>query len=144
VIGISASFIMMGSVWLLDWKLKVDDPLGAVSVHGACGLWGLLCVGIFADGSYGGVTGCIVGSGWQLLAQFIAVLVVLAWGLACGAFIWLTMKYTMGIRVSKEAERIGLDHAIHAMDCYPAFHRLMELEKVVYAQQKGKKSRAAK
>ncbi|MEE9201469.1 MAG: ammonium transporter [Candidatus Brocadiales bacterium] len=139
VIGIIAAFIMMGSVWLLDWKLKIDDPLGAVSVHGSCGLWGIMAVGIFADGSYGGVIGCIVGSGWQLLAQFISLVIVMAWAFACGGFIWFTMKYTMGVRVSEEVERIGLDHAVHGQDCYPAFHRLMVLEKAFYAQQKAQK-----
>lgn len=139
VIGILAALIMMGSLWLLDWVLKVDDPLGAVSVHGACGLWGLLAVGIFADGSYGGVKGCIAGSGWQLLAQFISVVTLMAWAFACGAFIWFIMKYTMGIRVSEEVEERGLDHSVHNYDCYPHFHRLKELEEAFYAQQKKAK-----
>jgi Amt family ammonium transporter len=122
---------MMGSVWLLDWKLKVDDPLGAVSVHASCGIWGMISLGIFADGSYGGVAGVITGSGWQLLAQFIAVVACMAWCFAAGAFLWYIMKYTMGIRVREEQELMGLDKAVHGIDCYAPDVRLVDLEKLV-------------
>lgn len=131
VIGIFAALVMMGSTWLLDWVIKIDDPLGAVSVHGSCGLWGLLSLGIFADGSYHGVIGCIAGSGWQLLAQFIEVVAVMAWTFACGGFLWFIMKYTMGVRVSEEVEELGLDLAVHGIPCYPPDPRLAELEAAI-------------
>jgi Amt family ammonium transporter len=62
VIGAIAAPVMIGSVYLVERVLKVDDPVGAVSVHGAGGLWGLLAVGIFADGTFG-VSGLLVGDG---------------------------------------------------------------------------------
>ena len=64
VIGIVASLITRISLYFIESKLKIDDPVGAISVHGANGLWGLLSVGIFSDGTYGGVKGLITGSGW--------------------------------------------------------------------------------
>ncbi|MFQ5957548.1 MAG: hypothetical protein ACE5KK_07235, partial [Candidatus Brocadiales bacterium] len=74
---------------------------------------------------------------WQLLAQFISVVTVIAWTFACGAFIWLIMKYTMGIRVHDEAEEMGLDLAIHGIECYPPEPKLVALEEA--ARGRGKK-----
>ena len=70
-IGILAGAIMWGTVIFVETQLKIDDPLGAVAVHGANGIWGMLAIGIFADGTYGGVSGCITGSIGQLQAQTI-------------------------------------------------------------------------
>lgn len=130
VIGIFAALIMRGTVWLLDWVLHIDDPLGAVAVHGANGLWGCLAVGLFADGSSGGVKGLITGSGWQLLAQFIGVVVVLAWTFACGCTIFFIIKYTIGLRVSREVELQGVDFPIFGVDCYPPEAKYTTLEEM--------------
>lgn len=119
VIGLLAGLIMRGTIWLVECVFKVDDPLGAVSVHGANGLWGLMALGIFADGTYGGVKGLITGSGWQLLAQFIAMATVIAWACAAGFAIFLTLKYTIGLRVPERVEIEGLDLHIHGVECYP-------------------------
>lgn len=132
VIGLLAGLIMRGTVWLVECVFKVDDPLGAVSVHGANGLWGLLAVGIFADGTYGGVRGLITGSGYQLLAQFIAMGTVIAWASAAGFAIFLTLKYTLGLRVPEYVETEGLDLHTHGVECYPTESSYLgEIEKVV-------------
>ena len=103
----------------MEFKLRIDDPIGAVSVHGANGLWGLLSVGIFADGSYMGIEGLIKGSGWQLLAQFIGCLTLVAWTFGIGYFMFLFLRKTIGLRVSIKQENTGLDLAEHGLSCYP-------------------------
>ena len=89
VIGAIAAVVLILSLSFVERVLRVDDPVGAVSVHGANGLWGLLAVGIFADGTYGDVKGLIVGDVGQLLAQLVDVGVCSsgAWGpaLSCSA-----------------------------------------------------------
>ena len=112
VIGAVAAPIMMGSVMFIERVLKVDDPVSAVSVHGVTGLWGLLAVGIFANGN-NGVEGLIAGNGLQIVSQLIDMGVVLAWGLATGFALFLGLKYTMGVRVSEKEEMQGLDLAEH-------------------------------
>ncbi|MCR4320088.1 MAG: ammonium transporter [Candidatus Brocadiaceae bacterium] len=119
VIGLLSGLIMRGAVWLVEVKMKVDDPLGAVAVHAANGIWGMLAIGIFADGTYGGVSGLITGSGWQLLAQAIGTGVAMAWAFAWGAAIFFTLKRTIGIRVSELVESDGVDTHIHGSPCYP-------------------------
>lgn len=126
IIGLIGGLLMCGSVWLVERKFRVDDPLGAVSVHGANGLWGLLAVGIFADGSYGGVSGLIVGSGQQFLAQLIAFATAIVWAGGLGFAIFFGLKRTIGIRVSEAEELDGLDMHIHGTQCYPADGRYME------------------
>ncbi|OHC00689.1 MAG: ammonium transporter, partial [Planctomycetes bacterium RIFCSPLOWO2_12_FULL_39_13] len=119
VIGLLSGLIMRGAVWFVEVKLKVDDPLGAVAVHAANGIWGMLAIGIFADGTYGGVSGLITGSGWQLLAQAIGTGVAIGWAFAWGAAIFFILKYTIGIRVSDLVESDGVDTHIHGSPCYP-------------------------
>ncbi len=118
-IGVLAALIMRGTVWLVEVKMKVDDPLGAVAVHAANGIWGMLAVGVFADGTYGGVHGIITGSGWQLLAQFIGTVVAMAWSFAWGFGIFYAIRYHMGIRVSDLVEYEGVDKHVHGSPCYP-------------------------
>lgn len=121
VIGIIASLITRLSLYYVESKLKIDDPVGAVSVHGANGLWGLLSVGIFSDGTYGGVKGLITGSGWQLLAQFIACVTLMVWCFAVGFVFFYIMKKTFGLRVPVNIERTGIDVYEHGTSCYPGF-----------------------
>ena len=120
VIGAIAAVVLIVSLWFVESVLKVDDPVGAVSVHGSNGLWGLLAVGIFADGSYGDVKGLIVGEVGQLLAQLVDVGVVLVWGLGTGFILFGILKVTMGLRVSEEEELAGLDVPEHGTEAYPA------------------------
>lgn len=126
VIGIIGGLLMCGSTWVVEHKFRVDDPLGAVSVHAANGLWGLLAVGIFADGSYGNVRGLITGSGQQFLAQFIAFLTVIVWAGGLGFAIFFGLKHTIGIRVSRTEELDGLDVNIHGTKCYPPEGKYLE------------------
>jgi Amt family ammonium transporter len=119
VIGGIAAVIMMTSVNFVENRLKVDDPVGAVSVHGAGGLWGLLAVGIFADGSYGGVSGLVVGDASQLVAQLITMATVIVWALGTGFLLFALIKNSMGLRASEEEEIKGLDITEHGTECYP-------------------------
>ena len=119
VIGGIAALVMMGSVHFVERKLKVDDPVGAVSVHGAAGLWGLLAVGIFANGDYGDVSGLIVGDGEQILAQLISMVTVLAWSLGTGLALFWFIKKTVGLRASEKEELEGMDMPEHGMLAYP-------------------------
>ena len=119
VIGVIASLITRSSLYFIESKLKIDDPVGAISVHGANGLWGLLSVGIFSDGTYGGVKGVIVGSCWQLLAQFIACVTLIAWCFTAGFLFFFVLKRTLGLRVPVNIERSGIDTYEHGTSCYP-------------------------
>lgn len=116
-------------VLITERYLKVDDPVGAVSVHGLNGLWGLLAVGLFADGSYGegfnGVPGTVrglfYGGGWsQLAAQPIAAVVVVAWSFGLMYAFFKVQKRVQGIRVTREEEMIGLDIPEMGVPAYPA------------------------
>ncbi|MGR3310168.1 MAG: ammonium transporter [Candidatus Brocadiales bacterium] len=120
-IGIIAAFIMRGSVYFVESVLKVDDPVGAVSVHGANGLWGLISVGVFADGTYGGVKGLITGHGGQLFAQFIAAVTVIVWCFSVALIMFIVLKHTVGVRVSPEGELEGMDIHEHGTECYPGY-----------------------
>jgi len=117
VIGAIAAPIMMGSVILIEKVFKIDDPVSAISVHGVTGLWGLLAVGIFANGN-NGVTGLVVGDTLQIVSQLISMGVVLAWGLATGFALFLLLKVTMGIRATREEELAGLDISEHGIEAY--------------------------
>ena len=119
---------MYASVKFLESR-GIDDPVGAVSVHGAGGLWGLLSVGFFADGTYGNysveapyVTGLFYGGGGgQLLAQIISIGVVVVWAFGMGYLTFKLMDKAFGIRVSPEEELQGLDILEHGAPAYPDF-----------------------
>lgn len=111
----------MFGIWFNEWKLKVDDPVGAVAVHGYNGVWGLLAVGIFADGTYGGVSGLITGNIGQLIAQLIDASTVVVWALGTGLVMFSILKYTIGLRVPPEEELMGLDLGEHGITAYPDF-----------------------
>ena len=121
VIGVVSGFIVMYGIKFNDWVLKVDDPVGAVAVHGYNGLWGLLTVGIFADGTYGGVSGLIVGNTSQIIAQLIDIVVVVVWAFGTGYILFYIIKKIVGLRVSPEEELTGLDLGEHGYSAYPEF-----------------------
>ncbi len=117
VIGGIAAPIMIVSVSFIEKVFKIDDPVSAISVHGTTGLWGLLAVGIFANGN-NGVTGLLAGNGLQIVSQLISIGVVLAWALGTGFLMFLLLKTTMGVRVTASEETLGLDESEHALKTY--------------------------
>ena len=118
VIGLLAGIIMIAGVHVVKLVLKVDDPVGAISVHGICGAWGLLAVGIFASGN-NDVEGLIAGNAEQLVPQIIGLLVAAAWGLGAGFILFKALDMTMGLRATEEEEMQGLDIPEHGRSAYP-------------------------
>ena len=118
IIGAIAAPIMILSVSFIEKVLKIDDPVGAVSVHGTCGLWGLLAVGIFANGT-NDVNGLVSGDPLQIVSQLISMGVVLGWALVTGFAMFLLLKTTMGVRVTEAEELEGLDVSEHGIETYP-------------------------
>ncbi len=121
--------LVVGSIVFVERVLKVDDPVGAVSVHGVNGLWGMLAVGLFADGSYGGgwngVEGTVRGlfyggGGGQLAAQVIGCAVVVVWAFGLSYIFFRIQKKVQGIRVTRDEEMIGLDIPEMGVPAYPA------------------------
>ena len=123
VIGAIAAPIMLTSVIVIEKVFKIDDPVSAISVHGTTGLWGLLAVGIFANGN-NGVTGLVGGNSLQIVSQLISMGVVLAWALGTGFVLFLTLQLTMGVRVTREEELEGLDMPEHGLLAYPPEPRI--------------------
>ena len=123
IIGAIAGVIVIVSVLALE-NAGIDDPVGAVSVHGVNGLWGLIAVGLFADGSYEAwpVTGLLYGGGTeQLVAQLIGAATVFAFSFGAGYVLFKVMDLVMGIRISPEEELTGLDIQEHGASAYPNF-----------------------
>ncbi len=130
IIGGIAGLLVVGSVIFVERVLKVDDPVGAVSVHGVNGLWGLLALGIFADGSYGAgfngvaepVRGLLYGDAGQFLAQLISVGVVVVWAFGLMYAFFRIQDAVQGIRSSAEDELNGLDVGEMGVAGYPDFN----------------------
>ncbi|MDT8357540.1 MAG: ammonium transporter [Methanomicrobiaceae archaeon] len=118
--SISGVLVVLG-VWFLDWKLHIDDPVGAISVHGINGSWGLLALGIFADGTYGGISGLLFGNPGFFAVQALSVAVNFAWAFGLGFVLFAFLKTIIGIRVSPAEELEGLDIGEHGMPAYPNF-----------------------
>lgn len=126
-IGGVAGLLVCVSVAFVENKLKLDDPVGAISVHCVNGLWGVLSLGLFADGSYGdglngvagGVTGLFFGDPSQFIAQLIAVVVLFVWGFGVSYVFISILDKVWGIRVSPEAELNGLDVPEMGVSAYP-------------------------
>lgn len=117
VIGALAAPIMMLSVTVIERALKIDDPVGAISVHGVCGLWGLLAVAIFASGN-NDVTGLVGGDAGLIVPQLVSMVVVLVWALATGFAMFFLLKFTMGVRLTEAEEMAGVDASEHGMEAY--------------------------
>ena len=103
LVGLIAGVIVVFSIVILD-KLKIDDPVGAISVHGTCGLWGTWAVAIFGDAS--------------LATQVVGSLIVAGAAFAFSAIVFTILKGTMGIRVGEETEAKGLDVEEHGAPAY--------------------------
>ncbi len=114
IIGIIAGFAVVFSVELFDKVLKIDDPVGAISVHGVCGALGTLMVGFFAtDG------GVFYGGGASLLvSQLIGIVSIGAWAFGLGLILFQVLKATVGLRVTEQEEREGLDIHEHGQSSY--------------------------
>ncbi|MBI3923369.1 MAG: ammonium transporter [Armatimonadetes bacterium] len=128
VIGFIAGILVCAAVPFFD-KVHVDDPVGAISVHGVCGLWGVLAVGIFADGTFGGgwngvdgtVKGLLYGDPRQFVAQLIGCATLAVWAFGFSWVFFTVQKKVMGIRVSEEVELGGLDLPEVGVLAYPDF-----------------------
>lgn len=121
LIGMIAGVLVVASVWFIDWKLHIDDPVGAISVHGVCGIWGILSLGLLADGTYGDVTGLLYGNAGFMVSQIISAVTVFAWAFSMGAIMFYILKKTVGLRVSDREQIEGLDIGEHGMCAYPDF-----------------------
>jgi len=129
VIGVIAGVLVIWSVNFVDQKLKIDDPVGAFSVHGVCGIWGLVSIGIFADGKFGdalngvkgGVGGIMTGDSKQLVAQLIGAVVCIVWSFGTGWLFFTIQKKLMRIRSTEEEEDNGVDIPEMGVTAYPEF-----------------------
>ncbi len=143
IIGIVSGFLVCFGVWLLDHKLHVDDPVGAVAVHMFNGLWGGLAVGLFATTSApdnSDYTGLFYGGGFKLFGvQLLGCVCILELTAIMITITFLILKHTIGLRVSAEEEITGLDATEHNLpsayaDFMPSVHSIaftnMEAEKV--------------
>ncbi|VAW18433.1 Ammonium transporter [hydrothermal vent metagenome] len=114
IIGLIAGILLVFSVEIFDQVLKIDDPVGAISVHGVGGAFGTIAVGLFATEG-----GLFYGGGTDLLiAQVIGVVAVFAWAFGTGWVLFKILKSTIGIRVSKRVEEEGLDVYEHGESAY--------------------------
>ena len=124
LIGAIAGFIVVPCVFFFD-RIGIDDPVGATSVHLACGIFGTICVGLFAEEgvtSLSTVNGLFYGGGFGLLVvQLLGIVAVGAFVFLSTGGVWLLLKNTMGIRVSREEEIEGLDIGEHGNTAYPDF-----------------------
>lgn len=118
--GVIGALIFMASSKLMV-RLKIDDPLDACPIHGFCGAWGALAVGVFGTDAntkmvYGFDNDCI--STWlQFRIQVVGVLAILAWTLGTSTILFLAIKFTIGLRVDEETEECGLDSK-HGAEAY--------------------------
>jgi Amt family ammonium transporter len=128
-IGAFAGILVCLSVSFVENKLKLDDPVGAISVHCVNGIWGIVALGLFADGTYGdqingvagGVKGLFYGDSGQFAAQMIVVLVLIVWGFGL-SFVWFKfLNKVWGLRVKPEVEIEGLDMEEMGALGYPDF-----------------------
>lgn len=126
VIGAVAGLLVVFAVWFLDYKLRVDDPVGAVAVHMMNGIWGTIAVGLFATNTAPGysitdaagneIVGLFYGGGFKLLGlQLLGFVSVAAWTAVTITIVFLLIKATIGLRASEEEEIVGLDVMEHGL-----------------------------
>ncbi len=107
IIGAVGGVLVVFSIVVLD-KLRIDDPVGAISVHGAAGMWGLMAVPITNDET-------------SFLGQFVGLATILVWVFASSLVVWVVLRFTIGIRVSEEEEYEGVDVGECGLEAYPEF-----------------------
>ena len=138
VIGAVAGLLVCFGVWFLDYKLHIDDPVGAVAVHMMNGIWGTLAVGLFAtdtapgygiaDANGNKLVGLFYGGGFKLLGlQALGVVTVAAWAAVTITIVFLAIKAIFGLRVSEEEEITGLDATEHGLPSAYAGFAIMDV-----------------
>ena len=138
VIGAVAGLLVCFGVWFLDYKLHIDDPVGAVAVHFMNGIWGTIAVGLFATDSAPGygianaagekMVGLFYGGGAQLLGiQLVGLVSVMAWAAVCITITFLAIKAIFGLRVTEEEEIMGLDSTEHGLPSAYAGFSIMDV-----------------
>ena len=139
IIGAIAGALVVFAVTFFD-KIRIDDPVGAISVHLVCGIWGTLAVGLFAAGNDpngiytgGPEAGLLFGGGIApLITQLAGALAVGGMTVLLSTIFWVALKATLGIRVSKEEELEGLDISEHGMEAYTGFAK--ETDTIGYSE----------
>ena len=131
VIGLIAGGIVYAGVMFNEAVLKVDDPVGAIAVHGYCGTWGLLSVGIFAvgmgEGILGGAVytagapGLLYGGVNQFIIQVVGALASIIWAFVAGFIVFKIIDVVIGLRASQKEEVEGLDITEHGIRAYPEY-----------------------
>jgi Amt family ammonium transporter len=123
IIGLVAGVLVVFSIEFIDKVLKVDDPVGAISVHGVNGAWGTLAAGLLTHPELNdGAGGLFYGGGMSLLAvQAIGVAAVFVWAFGAGFIVFSIVKAIAGVRVTEEEELKGLDLSEHNMESYNGF-----------------------
>ena len=134
IIGAVAGLLVVFGVWLLDYKLHIDDPVGAVAVHMMNGIWGTIAVGLFATETAPGFAaagiqeGLFYGGGFkQLGLQLTGFVSVAAWTAVTITIVFLAIKATIGLRVSEEEEIVGLDATEHGLPSAYAGFSIMDV-----------------
>jgi len=138
VIGIVAGLLVCFGVWLLDYKLHIDDPVGAVAVHCMNGIWGTIAVGLFATNTAPGysianangeeIVGLFYGGGFELLGlQLLGFASVAAWAVITMIIVFFVIKAIFGLRVSEEEEITGLDATEHGLPSAYAGFSIMDI-----------------
>jgi Amt family ammonium transporter len=117
IIGLIAGVLVVVSVLTLD-KLKIDDPVGAVSAHGVCGAWGTLAAGIFDQG---GFSLSVVG------VQLLGIVACFVWAFGTGMILFKAIDAVIGMRVTRDEELAGLDFSEHGANSYPDFHTVSDV-----------------
>jgi Amt family ammonium transporter len=115
IIGLIAGVLVVISVMFFD-KIRIDDPVGAISVHLVCGIWGTLAVGLFGAKS----------GGAQLFYQIVGIVAIGIFTFAFALILCGVIKATMGLRVSLQDEKQGLDVGEHGSEAYPNFQTVAE------------------
>ena len=139
VIGIVSGVLVVWGIWFLDYKLRVDDPVGAVAVHMLNGIWGTLAVGLFSTDSVPGysiadsaghvMTGLFYGGGLELFGiQFLGFISVAAYTAATIFVTFFLIKKTVGLRVSAKEEMVGLDQTEHGLATAYAGFSVMDID----------------
>lgn len=116
IIGIIGGLIVVFSIVTLD-KMKIDDPVGAISAHGTCGVWGLLAVAL---------------TGGSLGAQIYGTIVIFLWTFIVSLIVWSVIKMFFGLRVSSEEEDEGVDISECGLEAYPEFSKSADAAPSVY------------
>ena len=128
LIGAISGILVVWAALFIENTLKIDDPVGAIAVHGCNGAWGLIALGLFADGTYGGglnggpeagVAGLFYGDASQLLAQLIGIGANILWVGVTSFVLFKVLDLTVGMRVRPEQEMQGLDYNEVSAPAYP-------------------------